>query len=80
MDGIEELKQEILNLSREELAELRNWFWQHDSSVWDSQIEADAVSVRLDALRRRSRELVEGKVKGVPGPLVFQRLRERLRP
>jgi hypothetical protein len=25
-----------------------------------------------------ARELVEGKVKGVPGPLVFERLRKRL--
>lgn len=66
-----------LSLSRDELAELRNWFWEHDSNVWDAQIEADARSGKLETLRRRYRELVEGKVEGVPGPLFFQRLRER---
>jgi hypothetical protein len=32
----------------------------------------------LEASQRRDRELIEGKVKGVPGPLVFDRLRKRL--
>ena len=32
----------------------------------------------LETSQRRYRELVEGKVKGVPGPLVFDRLRKRL--
>ena len=32
----------------------------------------------LETSRRRYRELVEGKVQGVPGPLVFERLRARL--
>jgi hypothetical protein len=33
----------------------------------------------LEAAQRRHRELVEGTAKGVPGRLVFSRLRSRLR-
>lgn len=33
----------------------------------------------LEESQRRHRELVEGTVQGVPGPVVFDRLRTRLR-
>jgi hypothetical protein len=83
MRRVEELQQQILTLSREEFAELRAWFWEHDSIAWDEQIEADSRSGKLDKLvietsQRRYRELVEGKVAGVPGPLVFDRLHAEL--
>lgn len=83
MRKVEELQQQILTLSREEFAELRAWFWEHDSIAWDEQIEADSRSGKLDKLvietsQRRYSELVEGKVAGVPGPLVFDRLRAEL--
>ena len=59
MRKVQELQQQIQKLSREEFAELRDWFREQDSNAW----------------KRRYRELVDGKVKGVPGPLVFGRLR-----
>lgn len=92
MTTVEELKQQIQDLSREELGELRTWLWQQ---AWPLDAERLKAEDRLTAyhagelkavdanewrqtLQRRYRELVDGKVKGVPGPLVFQRLREKL--
>jgi hypothetical protein len=77
---VQELQQQIQKLSGEELAELFDWFREQE---WDAQIEADAKSGKLDKLvvetsQHRYRELVDGKVKGVPGPLVFGRLRAEL--
>lgn len=83
MRKVQELQDEIQKLSLEEFAELRDWIHEKDWTAWDAQIEADARSGKLDKLvaetsQRRYRELVDGKVKGVPGPLVFGRLRAEL--
>ena len=83
MRKVEELQQQILALSREEFAELRVWIWEKDSIAWDEQIETDSNSGKLDKLaseasQRRYRELVDGKVAGVPGPEVLARLRAEL--
>jgi hypothetical protein len=45
----------------------------------DTPADPNVEKVWLEASQRRYRELVEGKVKGIPGPLVFERLRSRLR-
>lgn len=44
----------------------------------DTPADANIERAWLETSQRRYRELVEGKVKGVPGPLVFERLRSRL--
>jgi hypothetical protein len=44
----------------------------------DGPADANVERAWLETSQRRYRELVEGKVKGVPGPLVFERLRKRL--
>lgn len=44
----------------------------------DGPADADAERAWLEISQRRYRELVEGKVAGIPGPLVFERLRSRL--
>lgn len=80
---VEELQKQIIQLSREEFAELRDWFFERDSIAWDAQIEADAKSGTLDKLvtemsQRRYREFVDGEIAGIPGPLVFGRLRAEL--
>jgi hypothetical protein len=44
----------------------------------DAPAVPDVEKAWLIEAQRRYRELVEGKVKGVPGTLVFERLRSRL--
>jgi hypothetical protein len=72
--ALKDIEREIRELSSEEKAELMR------SLVADLDSPADANVERawLETSQRRYRELVEGKVKGVPGPLVFDRLRKRL--
>ena len=50
MRKIEEIEEQIQNLSREEFAELREWFLEQDWKAWDAQIEADVKSGKLDRL------------------------------
>jgi hypothetical protein len=50
MRKVEELEQQIQKLSREEFAELRDWFLEQDWKAWDAQIEDDAKSGKLDEL------------------------------
>lgn len=50
MRKIEEMEEQIRKLSREELAELRDWFLEQDWKAWDAQIEADTKSGKLDRL------------------------------
>lgn len=73
-NAVKEIEREIRGLSTEERAELIR------SLIADLDAPADANVERawLETSQRRYRELVEGKVKGVPGPLVFDRLRKRL--
>jgi hypothetical protein len=72
--AVREIEREIRELSSEERAELMR------SLIADLDAPADANVERawLETSQRRYRELVEGKVRGVPGPLVFDRLRKRL--
>jgi putative addiction module component (TIGR02574 family) len=44
----------------------------------DAPADPEVEKAWLKEAQRRYREIVEGKVKGVPGRLVFERLRSRL--
>lgn len=71
--AIEELAQEIRMLPGEDKAKLlRSLIGELDGAA-DSNVER----AWLETSQRRHRELVEGKVKGIPGPLVFDLLRDR---
>lgn len=48
MRKIEEIEEQIQRLSREEFAELREWFLEQDWMAWDAQIEADVKAGKLD--------------------------------
>lgn len=50
MRKIEEIEAQIQRLSREEFAELREWFLEQDWRSWDAQIDADAQAGKLDKL------------------------------
>lgn len=43
----------------------------------DAPADAEVAKAWLKESQRRYRELVEGNVKGIPGQLVFERLRAR---
>ena len=50
MGKVEKIAHDIQRLTREELAELRDWFAAFDAAAWDRQIEADARAGKLDQL------------------------------
>lgn len=72
--AVKDIEREIRELSSEERAELMRSL----IAELDAPADANVERAWLEASQRRYRELIEGKVKGVPGPLVFDRLRKRL--
>ena len=72
--AVKDIERDILELSSEEKAELMRSL----IAELDAPADANVERAWLETSQRRYRELVEGKVKGVPGPLVFDRLRRRL--
>jgi hypothetical protein len=55
MRKVEDIEQQIRELSSAEFAELRNWVLERDWVTWDAQIEADASSGKLDRLVSEAR-------------------------
>ena len=72
---IEKIEEEIRSLSPAEKVELLRLL----IAELDAPADADVERAWLEEAQRRHRELVEGKVKGVPGDRVFENLRSRLR-
>ncbi len=56
MSQLEQLEQEVLRLSPEDLAKFRAWFVELDHRLWDKQIEADLTAGKLDRLIAEARE------------------------
>ena len=50
MGKLGSIETQIKKLSREELADFREWFAKFDAQVWDRQFEADVKAGKLDAL------------------------------
>jgi hypothetical protein len=50
MSKVENIEQEVRNLTPSELAAFRRWFVEFDAQVWDRQIEKDVREGRLDKL------------------------------
>ena len=50
MRKVEDIEQQISELSSAEFAELRDWVLERDWVAWDAQIERDARSGKLDKL------------------------------
>jgi len=50
MRKVDEIEEQIQSLSREEFAELRDWFIEQDWKAWDAQVATDAASGKLDRL------------------------------
>jgi hypothetical protein len=61
---VEAIEMAIQKLPPSDLAEFRRWFTEFDASKWDAQIEADAISGKLDALANEAlAEYRSGKVR-----------------
>ncbi len=56
MITVEEIKKAIEDLSPEDFARLREWFWEKDWTEWDEQIAADSASGKLDFLSKEALE------------------------
>jgi hypothetical protein len=61
MSKVEELKNEIEQLPKEEFTELYRWLSERDWANWDNEIAADSEAGRLDFLVR---EALDAKAKG----------------
>jgi len=72
--ALKDIEREIRELSFEDKIELIRSL----IAELDGPADANAERAWLETSQRRYRELIEGKVKGIPGPLVFDRLRRRL--
>lgn len=54
MGRLENIENQIRELSPEEVATLREWLADYDAQVWDRQFEADVKAGKLDALAERA--------------------------
>ena len=48
--AVEELEEEIKQLSQDQLKKFRAWYEEFDSAVWDEQIQKDAEAGKLDSI------------------------------
>ena len=55
MTKLESIEEQIKALSPGELAELRDWFLEHDWAEWDRQIERDSAAGKLEKLFAKAR-------------------------
>ena len=54
MSRVENIENQIKELSRDELTALREWFANFDGDAWDRQMEADIKAGSLDTLAERA--------------------------
>ena len=57
MSEVEELEARIMNLPRQDMAKLRDWFLELDHQLWDEQIASDLKAGKLriaDSITSRS--------------------------
>ncbi|PIU65265.1 MAG: hypothetical protein COS84_07075 [Armatimonadetes bacterium CG07_land_8_20_14_0_80_40_9] len=50
MQAVQELQSAVFQLSADELARFREWFYEFDAKAWDKQFEEDVKSGKLDQL------------------------------
>ena len=66
MSTLEQLEQQILQFSPEDLSKFREWFIELDHRLWDRQIEADVAAGKLDRLIAEARaEFKAGKTRRI---------------
>ena len=66
MSEVEQLEQQVLRLSPEDLAEFRAWFLELDHQLWDQQIATDVAAGKLNRLIAEARaEFKAGKAREI---------------
>lgn len=50
--GVDEIKEAVKSLSREDLGAFRKWFWEFDQEALDKEIEEDVAAGRFDSILR----------------------------
>jgi len=66
MSELEQLEQQVQNLSTEDLAKFRAWFLELDAQLWDQQIAEDFEAGKLDRLIAEAREdLAAGRAREI---------------
>ena len=73
--SVESIEKEIRSLSPAEKIELLRSL----IAELDAPADSDVDRLWFEEAQRRHRELIEGKVEGIPGERVFDNLRSRLR-
>ena len=62
MTTVREIEEAIRILPPEQLTELRTWFAEFDSAMWDNQLKDDVTAGRLDGFAEEAlRDLREGR-------------------
>ena len=54
MGNVKSIEKAVAQLPMQDLAEFRSWFAKFDAQAWDSQLEDDAVSGKLNALAQEA--------------------------
>jgi hypothetical protein len=54
MNRVENIEDQVKQLTFEELRAFRDWFVQFDADAWDRQVESDVCSGKLDDLAERA--------------------------
>jgi hypothetical protein len=64
MSEVEDLEARIMNLPRQDMAKLRDWFLELDNQLWDQQIASDFKAGKFkDLIGKAREELAEGKAR-----------------
>ncbi len=56
MRKLEDIEEQIRNLTGTELVEFRKWYAEFDAQAWDVQFEADVKAGKLDKLAEAARK------------------------
>ncbi len=56
MRKLEDIEEQIRNLTDTELVEFRKWYAEFDAQAWDVQFEADVKAGKLDKLAEAARK------------------------
>jgi hypothetical protein len=62
--SLDEIKRMVADLSSDQIADFREWFWSFDFDQWDQQIERDIKAGKLEQMRAEAiREMRSGEAR-----------------